>query len=90
MTRGALIDVDKNDLVRIFNQLTNEPLMTEWRARASSWTDRLRNWVFDPVKAAERNFLNLVLDASIARSLHEGAGSLSQEILLVPTAIEPP
>jgi hypothetical protein len=32
MTRGALIDVDKNELVRIFNQLTNEPLMTEWRA----------------------------------------------------------
>ena len=57
--------------------------------RASSWGDRLKNWFFDPVKAAERVFVNLVLGASIARSLHGGAGSLSQELLLVPTAIEP-
>lgn len=57
--------------------------------RASPWADRLRNWVFDPVKGAERNFVYFVLGALIARSLHAAAEFLSQEIILVPTPIEP-
>jgi hypothetical protein len=56
--------------------------------RASSWGDRLKNWFFDPVKAAERVFVNLILGDSISRSPHEAFGPLFQEILLVPTAIE--